>query len=277
MPQFDESPLSPPMSASSPSHPLMQSTSRTSLSRGAPPSAYPFQAHAGNPDPLPTGVRSRRASLDSSRGPASAEGSSAWEPDGLERPYAPFMAERGGNAVYRNSGSTSSGGIGIGMGDGSPRGSTTSFRAPFLSPASRPVSVSWNPPSYLSGPQVPGTPGVGTGHSTPLPGPKPPLPSTLLAEKLSKEDKPWMKEKDTRSRASYWITLFIFILGIGGAGALCWRGYVDGGSTMIPDNQLCSVMSDDFTSLDVDTDGSKWTRDVELGGFGLVLRFSFAG
>ncbi|KZV74223.1 glycoside hydrolase family 16 protein [Peniophora sp. CONT] len=109
---------------------------------------------------------------------------------------------------------------------------------------------------------------MGTGANTPLPGPKPPLPSTLLAEKLSKEDKPWMKEKDTRSRASYWVTLFMFILGIGGAAALSWRGWVDGGSEMIPESQLCSVFSDDFSSLDVDSDGSKWTRDVELGGFG---------
>ncbi|KAI0036401.1 concanavalin A-like lectin/glucanase domain-containing protein [Vararia minispora EC-137] len=142
----------------------------------------------------------------------------------------------------------------------SPRASTASFRAPFLSPASRPSSAFWSPPA----PSV----GSATGSSTPLPGPKPPLPSTLLAEKLRQEDKPWLRERDRRSRASYWVTVAVFLLGIAGAAALSWQGWVQGGGAMIPDSQLCSVFQDDFSSLDVDNSGSKWTRNVSLGGFG---------
>ncbi|KAI0275853.1 glycoside hydrolase family 16 protein [Russula aff. rugulosa BPL654] len=98
--------------------------------------------------------------------------------------------------------------------------------------------------------------------------PKPPLPSTLLSEKLTKEDKPWLTEApDARTRASRWVTLLMILLGAGGAGLLCWTGYQDAGRTMIDSNQLCLVMEDTFDNLDVDNGGT-WTRDVEMSGFG---------
>ncbi|KAI0320475.1 concanavalin A-like lectin/glucanase domain-containing protein [Amylostereum chailletii] len=184
------------------------------------------------------------------------------------------MAQDSPNPIYRvptSPGSNSAfHGTGVGVGTDNAlnsRGSTASFRSPFLSPASRPNSV-WAPPLYAT-PGAPGTPQMpGTGASTPLPGPKPPLPSTLLAEKLQMEDKPWMHERDRRAKTSWWITALTFVLGIGGAAALCWRAYVEAGNSMIDDSQLCSVMSDDFDSLDVDGDNSVWKRDVSLGGFG---------
>lgn len=99
--------------------------------------------------------------------------------------------------------------------------------------------------------------------------PKAPMNSTLLDEKLSREDKPWLKEKDTRGRLSWWAVLLCLILGLGISGVIIWRGWVAAGEEMIPDSQLCSVFSDDFSSLDVDSGGT-WARDVELGGFGYV-------
>ena len=100
--------------------------------------------------------------------------------------------------------------------------------------------------------------------------PKPPLPSTLLSEKLTKEDKPWLTEApDARTRASRWITLLMILLGACGAGLLCWTGYQDAGRTMIDSNRLCLAMEDTFDDFDVDN-GGIWTRDVEMSGFGYV-------
>ncbi|KAA1477054.1 glycoside hydrolase family 16 protein [Dentipellis sp. KUC8613] len=57
-------------------------------------------------------------------------------------------------------------------------------------------------------------------------------------------------------------------VGAGVAGVICWRGWVSAGRSMIPEGQLCVVLEDDFDQLSVDGNGSTWTRDVELGGFG---------
>ena len=246
----------------------------------APPSAFhfPSQANGGNTDPsLSTpglGQRSGRSSTESlhdaynsavsapSQRPAQAlssqgensmvraspEGGS-WVDHDLEPPYPPFMAQSNGSQPLNNSG-------------------TTPFRAPFLSPASRPSSIIWSPPSHANHSHTaPTTIPSYAGSEIP---PKAPLPSTLLSEKLTNEDKPWLSEApDSRTRASRWITLLMILLGACGAGLLCWTGYQDAGRTMIDSKRLCLVMEDTFDNLDVDNGGT-WTRDVEMSGFGYV-------
>jgi hypothetical protein len=246
----------------------------------APPSAFhfPFQAYGGNTDPsLSTpglGYRSGRSSMESlhgadnsavpapSRRPAqalSSQGShsmlraspegGSWVDHDLEPPYPPFMAQSNGSQPPNNSG-------------------TTPFRAPFLSPASRPSSIIWSPPSNANHSHTALTT-IPSYAGSEIP-PKAPLPSTLLSEKLTMEDKPWLTEApDARTRASRWISLLMILLGACGAGLLCWTGYQDAGRTMIDSKQLCLVMEDTFDNLDVDNGGT-WTRDVEMSGFGYV-------
>ncbi|KAI0261232.1 concanavalin A-like lectin/glucanase domain-containing protein [Gloeopeniophorella convolvens] len=166
--------------------------------------------------------------------------------------------------MYRNSGSSAPGSNHALS--NSP--STTSFRAAFLSPASRPSSV-WSPPAHVtqSFTALPPSPAIPSYPASELP-PKAPLPSTLLSEKLNNEDKPWLIERpDARTRASRWVTLLMLLIGAGVAGLICWRGYVSAGNTMIDPSRLCSVMEDDFDTLDVDNGGT-WARDVEMSGFG---------
>jgi hypothetical protein len=256
----------------------LQRTSR------APPSAFhfPFQAYGGNADfVLPTpglGHRSGRSSTESLHGAyssavsapprrstqahtmlrASPEGGS-WVDHDLEPPYPPFMAQSNGSQPYRISDPSSH--------NPSNNSGSAPFRAPFLSPASRPTSL-WSPPhvnhSHTALPIITSY----AGSEIPL---KPPLPSTLLSEKLTTEDKPWLTEPpDTRTRASRWVTLLMILLGVCGAGLLCWTGYQDAGRTMIDQKRLCLVMEDTFDNLDVDNGGT-WTRDVEMSGFGYAL------
>lgn len=246
----------------------------------APPSAFhfPSQPYGGNTDPsLSTpglGYRSGRSSTESlhgaynsavpasSRRPAQAlfsqgshsmfraspEGGS-WVDHDLEPPCPPFMAQSNGSQPLNNSG-------------------TTPFRAPFLSPASRPSSLIWSPPSNANYSHTALTT-IPSYAGSEIP-PKAPLPSTLLSEKLTKEDKPWLTEApDPRTRASRWITLLMILLGACGAGLLCWTGYQDAGKTMIDSKRLCLAMEDTFDSLDVDNGGT-WIRDVEMSGFGCV-------
>jgi hypothetical protein len=264
---------SPPPDAPSPRH-----------SR-APPSAFYFP-YGGNTDPgLSTpglGNRSGRSSTESLPGvavsarprrhtqalsphgshtmlPASPDGGS-WVDRDLEPPYPPFMAQSNGSQPYRISDQPS---------QNPPNNSGTApFRAGFLSPASRPSSL-WFPPSHVNhSPAALTTIPSYAGSEIPV---KPPLPSTLLSEKLAREDKPWLTESpDARTRASYWITLLMILLGACGAGLLCWTGYQDAGRTMIDQKQLCLVMEDTFDNLDVDNGGT-WTRDVEMSGFGYVF------
>jgi hypothetical protein len=257
----------------------------------APPSAFhfPFQAYGGNTDPgLPTpglGHRSGRSSTESLHGVyssavsalprrptqvlssqgtqtmlrASTEGGS-WVDHDLEPPYPPFMAQSNGSQPYRISDPSSH--------NPSNNSGSASFRAPFLSPASRPTSL-WSPPSHVNHSHT-ALPIITSyaGSEIPL---KAPLTSTLLSEKLRTEDKPWLTEPpDTRTRASRWVTLLMILLGACGAGLLCWTGYQDAGKTMIDQKRLCLVMEDTFDNLDVDNGGT-WTRDVEMSGFGCAL------
>ncbi|KAF9493658.1 concanavalin A-like lectin/glucanase [Pleurotus eryngii] len=240
----------------------------------------------------------------------------------LGRPHAPFMAE-GGNSPASGSGSANnsttnlnasvagsssnsvyrqSAAAGLsasppsphqtyppsqgGNGGGIPRTSSThSFRAPFLSPASRPSSSLWSPPSYPQLPTFPQVPG-GTppsngsdgidGGSTPnlaqLGYPYPParapkkkvLPSTRLAAKLTKDDKPWMRQRDVRGSLSWWSTLFLILLGIIGAALICFIGISS--VNTLSDSQLCLVMDDSFGGGISD---DNWIHENTASGLGV--------
>ena len=89
------------------------------------------------------------------------------------------------------------------------------------------------------------------------------MPSSRLTEKLTVEDKPWMKEKDRRGRLSWWLTISMMMLGVAGAAVLCYFGWTD--VKLIQDSDLCMVMDEEFDNLDL---SNTWTPDNELGGFG---------
>lgn len=153
------------------------------------------------------------------------------------------------------------------------------MRAPFLSPASRPSSI-WSPPSY------PNLPGVNTHLTSTYPPsltylPSSPytsslspyhlhpkrtralMPSSRLEGKIPNEEKPWLKEKNKRERISWWLTLFMMLLGFGAAGVVCYFGW--SGVHQLKDEDLCMVLNENFNTLDLT---NTWNRDVELGGFG---------
>ncbi|TFK37023.1 glycoside hydrolase family 16 protein [Crucibulum laeve] len=178
------------------------------------------------------------------------------------------------NSLYRNSaaGNMMSGvDTGAGNGGAIPRTSSTqTFRAPFLSPASRPTSSLWAPPSYSQQLMSNGNGGVYSPNasSSALPYPalpkKAPLPSTRLAAPIAKSDKPWLAKPDPRARLSWWLTLFCIFIGIGGAAVLCWQGVAS--VQKIDPSRLCSVLNEDFSGSSLDE--SVWNREIELGGFG---------
>lgn len=241
-----------------------------------PPSSFvfPFQAYPGNPDPgtsIP-GVSRRRSSVSSDYHALSPYSPSTAD---LERPYAPFMAEgSSSNSLYRNSAAAN-----LSLGEQSatagsahssiPRTTSNhSFRTPFLSPASRPTSSLWSPPNYnqqLVSLQTGSTPNDSS-SALPLKS-RAPLPSTRLHQKLEKSDKPWLQEPDRGARLSWWITFSCIILGIAGAGALCYLGATE--VKKLDNSQLCLVLNENFDGGSLDD--SVWSRDVELGGFGYVL------
>ena len=92
---------------------------------------------------------------------------------------------------------------------------------------------------------------------------KAPMPSSRLPEKLTAEDKPWLKQKEPRERWAYWLTLSMFVIGLGTAAIVIWLGWT--GVRQLKDDQLCLVLDDEFSSLDLK---NTWTADNELGGFG---------
>ncbi|KAJ8502368.1 hypothetical protein ONZ45_g11829 [Pleurotus djamor] len=163
-----------------------------------------------------------------------------------------------------------------------PRNSSAqSFRAPFLSPASRPTSSLWSPPSYPQLPHFPPSPNPNGKEGSASPSestanlgflhyPYPPkpskkvLPSTRLAAPLTKADKPWLKKKDFRTRLSYWSTLFCIFLGAAGAGVLCFFGITS--VNTLPQSSLCMVLNEDFGG-GIDTDGT-WNQINSISGFG---------
>jgi len=139
--------------------------------------------------------------------------------------------------------------------------SVPTFRSPFLSPASRPSSTIWTPPIQplygASGSPRGSTPQLVMKKS------RPPMSSTMLSEKISDRDKPWLGgHKGDRSRLSWWVTALMWFIGLG-AGAV--KVYFDYRSIhLLDDNQLCPVLMENFDSLNLDD----WTPDVQLGGFG---------
>jgi hypothetical protein len=266
----------------------------------APPSSYtyPFQAYPGNPDPgaplPPSGFEySRRASFesaprrslnfsdDSHLPPHSPSTSNAHEEE-LARPVAPFMSDSGHaqgppssqngsprNTLYRNSaaGTINSKGSSPNLNNDS-RANSMIFRAPFLSPASRNSSTVWTPPVYPSGLVAEGGPSSPTGSTTALGlavrKSKPPVPSTLLNEKLTAEDKPWLKTHPPRQRLAGYLTYLCILLGLAGAALLVFFDLQ--GLDLLDESKLCVVFEDDFSSGSLDT--SLWKRTVAMGGFG---------
>jgi hypothetical protein len=89
------------------------------------------------------------------------------------------------------------------------------------------------------------------------------MPSTMLHEKLTDQDKPWLKgQKGDRSRLSWWVTVAMWFIGLS-LGAL--RVYFDYKSIhVIHDGQLCPVFVENFDNLNL----NDWTPDVQLNGFG---------
>ncbi|KIK60766.1 glycoside hydrolase family 16 protein [Collybiopsis luxurians FD-317 M1] len=149
----------------------------------------------------------------------------------------------------------------------SSRTASTIFRAPFQSPASRNSSSVWTPPVYPQ--SVVGVEGASPAGSTTalnlaVPKGKPPVPSTLLTEKLTEEDKPWLATHQPRERISKFITYFCILLGIAGAALLVFFDIRS--INLLDESKLCVVFEDDFSSGSLDT--SIWKRTVEMGGFG---------
>jgi len=241
-----------------------------------PPSsfAFPFLAYPGNPDPLPRrssfdSAMQRPESADSSLGvhhPISHTGSLV----DLRKPQAPFMAasdslprSSSSSSLYRQSAAAN---MTPSEGGTLPRNASVhSFRAPFLSPASRPSSSLWSPPSYNTQHVIPLSPNAST-TALQIPKSKPPLPSTRLSAPIPKSDKPWLSTPEPRTRLSYSITLFCLFLGVAGAAIFCWRGVVETQALILRDSELCQVLDDDFSSGTLND--ATWQRDVELGGFG---------
>jgi beta-glucanase (GH16 family) len=77
-------------------------------------------------------------------------------------------------------------------------------------------------------------------------------------------EKPWLSNPERGATASYFTTLLCIFLGLAGAAILCWQGVSN--VLLLDQSKLCLVLSEDFSSQDLDT--STWTKDVELGGFG---------
>ena len=188
----------------------------------------------------------------------------------LRKPQAPFMAasdslprSSSSNSLYRQSAAAN---MAPPEGGAIPRNASVhSFRAPFLSPASRPSSSLWSPPSYNTQHVVPLSPNAST-TVLQIPKSKPPLPSNRLSAPIPKSDKPWLSTPEPRTRLSYCITLFCLFLGAAGAAIFCWRGVVETQALILRDSELCQVLDDDFSSGTLND--ATWQRDVELGGFG---------
>ncbi|GJJ14723.1 hypothetical protein Clacol_008990 [Clathrus columnatus] len=91
-----------------------------------------------------------------------------------------------------------------------------------------------------------------------------PMKSTLLQGE-SKILKPWLNKKDWRVAVSWWITVFMIMLGVAASAFYSYWEYL---KTPMITQPLCLVMEDDFNTFSVDTPGATWTREVDLSGFG---------
>lgn len=81
--------------------------------------------------------------------------------------------------------------------------------------------------------------------------------------KKGEVEKPWLDRKDPREK---WVTIIPIaglVLGIIITGILIWDGI-----RSVAVHKYCPVYTDDFSSWNSDV----WTKEVEVGGFGYVLR-----
>lgn len=273
---FDSSSDTHSDSDSSPRHSF---TRRKSPPQRPPPSSFtfPFQAYPGNPDPgmsIP-GVRRRPQSNQNSddeslcTSPGHARDRTSIEMSPPNPPFrsasSPALAYKGSAAANMNATPATAAAI-----DSSPRiprsSSSQNFRAPFLSPASRPTSSLWSPPSYpaylMTSQPSPSASSAALPYH--LPKSKPPLPSTRISAPIPPSDKPWLTKREPRALYSYLITVICMLLGLGGAALLCWRGLLS--VQKLDPSRLCLVMNENFDGTSLDD--TIWSRDVELGGFG---------
>jgi hypothetical protein len=109
-------------------------------------------------------------------------------------------------------------------------------------------------------------PDAGSSTAFTLPPAPAPAPSTRLPGKLTKEEKPWLQRSAPRARVSWWLTFFCMVLGLLGAAALCFFGVTS--VDVFKDSELCPVLNENFNSFDL---AGTWTREIGLGGFGLVF------
>ena len=243
--------------------------------RRPPPSSFKhsFQSHPGNPDPLPPRNHGR-GSPDSFSPDHPSSAQDSGDNDALPSPSAPLIGGAPGTPttpasntprVYRDS---VAGNLAQESQTNLPRtNSTPSFRSPFLSPASRPSSTIWSPPIQpLYGSS--GTPNASTPQLVTVKKFRPPMPSTMLTEKLSNQEKSWLRtQKGDRTRLSWWLTALMWLVGLC-VGAL--KVFLDYKSIhLLNDSQLCSVFVENFDSLNL----NDWTPDIQLGGFGYVYLF----
>jgi hypothetical protein len=267
-----------------------------------PPSAFsfPFQAYPGNPDPgmsIPGLGPRRNPSVESMTvavqrsyaalgllDPALNPSQTTTLPrsgslSDLHRPYAPFMADGAANSspnssptnsVYRNSAAANMIHSDFAASHSQiPRvaSAPTVFRAPFLSPASRPTSSLWSPPSNPNILNAASPNASATALPLNFPKSKPPLPSTRLTAPLSDTEKPWLNEREPRTRVAWWVTIACWFAGLVGAAILAWTGVRDVKARMLNPSSLCLVMDENWSN---GLDPTRWSRVAELGGFGYV-------
>lgn len=99
-----------------------------------------------------------------------------------------------------------------------------------------------------------------------LSSPPPDLPSRRLMRSsmlMGPIEKPWLSEKDGMESFSNCIVYFIAFLGIAGAAARCYFGYVQ--TPML--GKVCLVLEDNFDTFDTE---NVWQREVSMSGFGCV-------
>lgn len=87
---------------------------------------------------------------------------------------------------------------------------------------------------------------------------------------VDSKDKPTLVyEPLPRTRTARYITLLCILLGIAGAGLLCFSGVKEVRSSLLNEKSLCLVLDEDWSSSSGgDLNGDRWQREVELGGFG---------
>jgi hypothetical protein len=190
----------------------------------------------------------------------------------LGRPNAPFMAggepgSPGGHSrrdsytsqVYAGSaaGAMNSSPMLGGHGDLPRTASMGTFRAPFLSPASRPGSSMWAPPQfgYANGSSAGSVTGLAVGglkHRAPM-------PSSRLAAKLTADEKPWIRQKDGAGRLSWWITMFMMIVGVGVGALTIYLMYAD---ILLFKDPVCLKLDENFSE---GLDSTRWNLTDERG------------